>query len=332
VLGTAPTAITAHDPLETAARKAMWPQLERLLAREGHLGDPERADDLRRYRVAVRRLRAAVRTLGDGLPERQLKPIRRGLGNLARTLGAVRDLDLRIADLERWAGERGDASRAGIEPLRAAWGAERERATRALLAHLETRRHRRLVDRLAAFVDGSVPPGRGGGFAGPSTIGDRLGSTIWSAYEEVRSYAAVVRWADLETLHGLRIAAKRLRDGLDLLGDLVGPARTPVTQRLVRLQDHLGALQDAAVTSAAVRAFLESQHGRLSPEEQQEIAAYLSDRERLVGRLRRASVAPWRSVVGITTARRIGRLVVMPAGVPTPARQRAAQVGVIGTG
>ena len=129
----------------------------------------------------------------------------------------------------------------------------------------------------------------------------------------MRGYARVVRWADLETLHEVRIAAKRLRDSLDLLGDILGPERIWLTDRLVALQDHLGTTNDVAVTARAVRTFLEDRHQRLPQAERIEIAAYLADRERTVGRLRRGVGRPWRAVSGISFARRLSRLVVLTA-------------------
>jgi CHAD domain-containing protein len=308
VLGPRPDPIAAADDVATAGRVAMWPHLERLLARETSLLDPDRPDDLRRYRVATRRLRAALRWFGDAYPDREVRPLRRGLGELADALGSVRDLDLRIADVNAWALERGEGDPASVGPLVTALVEDRARALHALDAHVATRRHGRLLRELVAFVEAPVGHRR----TRPRAIGDRIASRAWSSYEDLRAYAPVVRWADVATLHRIRIAAKRLRDGLDLVGDLVGPARERLTEPLVRLQDHLGALNDAAVAGSAVRDFLERRHASLAPDEQVAITAYLADRERDVARLRRTVLRAWRPVAGIAFARRLGRLVVVP--------------------
>jgi CHAD domain-containing protein len=292
----------------------MWVHLDRLLARQPALRDPERPDELRKYRVAIRRLRAAVRMFADAYPGREIKPIRRGLADLAGAVGQVRDLDHRIAHLNLWALERGDASRTAALPLLAAWGDERGRAIAALHDRIETRRHRRLVLALIEFVDQPSTTGRPARFAGPSTVGDRLASSLWAAYEEVRAFGPVVRWADLETLHDLRIATKRFRDGIEFLAGVLGPERQWLLVRLVALQDHLGALNDAAVAAIGVRRFLEDRHAQLAALEQAEIAAYLADREREIARLRRTTPQRWRPVAGVLFARRLSRLVVTPAG------------------
>jgi CHAD domain-containing protein len=317
VLGEPPGRILAADAVATAARKAMWIHVARMLEREPSILDPDAPDDMRKYRVAVRRLRAATRLFRDALPGRELRSLRRDLSQLADAIGALRDLELRIADLARWSAERSAGSEGvavAVQPLIDAWTAERAHLRADLAAEIASRRHRRLLVKLAELVEATDDAEeRGMG----DVVADRVASRLWTAYEDLRAYARVVRWADLETLHQLRIAAKRLRDSLDLLGDVVGPSRVLLTDRLVALQDHLGATNDAAVTARAVRAFLEGRHQRLTAAEGTEIAAYLADRERTVARLRRGVGRPWRAVDGITFARRLSRLVLIRPSAPT---------------
>ncbi len=313
-LGPAPGPILASDLLATAGRKAMWIHLDRMLTREPGVRDPDRPDDLRKYRVAIRRLRAALRLFEPAYPNRQTRPLRRGLSDLAAAVGTIRDLDNRIADLGRWATERGGDAPAGVTALSDAWLRDRQRAVAGLSARLDSRRHARLLAALVAFVDLAPPGTRRAREPRPYTVHDRIASLLWSAYEDARAFAPVIRWADLETIHELRIAGKRLRDDLDFLADVLPPERAWLVERLVALQDHLGALNDATVTVAAVRAFLE--HWGASPGEQAQIAAYLTDKEREVALLRRTIWRPWRPVVGISFARKLSRLVVAR---PTPA-------------
>jgi CHAD domain-containing protein len=136
---------------------------------------------------------------------------------------------------------------------------------------------------------------------------------LWSAYEEVRAFDRVLRSADVETLHQLRIRVKRLRDDLDFLADVLGPERDPLIDRLVALQDHLGALNDAVVTAAAVQDFLDHRSGKASEDQRTVIAAYRAGRELEINRLVKAVGQPWRPVNDIGFARRLGRLVVVAA-------------------
>jgi CHAD domain-containing protein len=309
-LGPAPGPILLSDLLATAGRKAMWVHLDRMLAREPGVRDPERPDELRKYRVAIRRLRAALRMFAAAFPDREVRPLRRGLSELAATVGAIRDLDNRVGDIGRWATERGGDAPAGVAVLTDTWARDRERAVTGLYARLDSRRHRRLLTALIAFVDLAPPTMRRAHGPRAYTVHDRVASLLWTAYEDARAFAPVIRWADLETIHELRISGKRLRDDLDFLADLLPPDdRAWLAERLVALQDHLGALNDATVTVAAVRAFLE--HWGASPGEQAQIAAYLTDKEREVALLRRTIWRPWRPVVGIGFARKLSRVALV---------------------
>jgi len=315
-LGDRPAPVVATDPLATAGRKVMWVHLERLIARESGARDAEQPDELRRYRVATRRLRAALRMFASAYPDQEVRPLRRALSDLARTVGAVRDLDLRIADLNRWAIERGGDSVTAISPMLAAWGRDRDLAVASLHRRLGSKRHRRFMAELAEFVQAAPRKRRRGSAADEHTLQDRVASRIWLAYEDVGAYAPVMQGADLETLHELRIAAKRLRDNLEFLADVLGPERAWLIERLVALQDHLGTLNDATVAEGSVRSFLGDHDGSLSAEERAGIAGYLAAKEQEVTDLQRSVGRPWQPVAAISFARRLGSLVVVRAATP----------------
>lgn len=313
-LSTPPGPIDRRDPVRVAAVKAMWPQVERLLAADASLREPEATPDLKRYRVASRRLRAALRAFEDGFSKREVARLRDGLAGIADAAGAVRDLDVRIADLTDWARERGDSTAAAVLPLLEEWTEARAAAARHLLEHVATNRHERLLDDLVGLVEGG---GRRGSADSGRPIGLHAGSMAWADYERLLAADATIRWAELPVLHRTRIEAKRLRYLLEFLGDLIGAEREPLVARLVALQDHLGALNDAALTAAAIRTFLGNPPQPLAGPDRRSIEAYLRDRDRTVARLRRSVGRPWRGVLGITFARRLARAAVL-AGRPAP--------------
>jgi CHAD domain-containing protein len=282
-----------------------------MLDREAALRDPAQTDALKRYRVATRRLRAALRVFRDAYPKRETRSLRRALADLARVLGRVRDLDVRLEELDRWAEGRGPESVAAVSPLRAALIGHRRAAAASLLRKVESRGHQKLLADLVEFVtEGEAARGLEDGVPDRMTR-DRAASAIWTRYEEVRAFVSVVRWADLATLHGLRIEAKRLRYTIEFLGEVLGPEREWLVERLVALQDHLGALNDATLAVATVRDFLSERHAALAPEQRAAIITYLADRERERSRLRRSVGRAWRPVVSTTFGRRLGRAVVV---------------------
>ena len=322
-LGKQPGPILPSDSLALAGRKAMWVQVDRMLAREEAIRDPAQADALKRYRVATRRLRAALRVFRDAYPKRETKPIRSGLSDLADALGAVRDLDVRLEEVDRWAAEQPEAIRAGVEPLRDSLASRRRAAASTLARKLDARSHHRLMVGLTRFV--TAPERDPAATGGPPdrSIRDRAASSIWTAYELVHAYAPVVRSADLPTLHGLRIEAKRLRYTIEFLGDILAPGGEWAIERLVALQDHLGALNDATLAVGAVRTFLADRHATLTTVERAAAVAYLGDRERELARLRRSVNSAWRPVVGVTFARKLAHAVVSPPD----ARHAASSTG-----
>jgi CHAD domain-containing protein len=60
----------------------------------------------------------------------------------------------------------------------------------------------------------------------------------------------------LPRFHALRIACKGLRYTLEFFEDVLGPGARPLIKRVKRLQDHLGDLQDAVVTSGILRDYI----------------------------------------------------------------------------
>jgi CHAD domain-containing protein len=309
VVGKTP-GVTRDDLLAEAGRKVLRFHLARMLAREEGTRTGLRIEDLHGMRVATRRMRAAWRVFGDGFRLDRTRRMRRRLREVAARLGAVRDLDVLIhaAEAHRATLPEGDA--AAFTPLVHAWSDDREVARLLLMRELDSSAYSRLVEEYRIFVtaEGAAVLAPASPVA-PHRVRDTAGSRIWLAYEQVRGYESVLRWADIETIHQLRIAGKWLRYTLEFFREALGPEVDQLIPRVVALQDHLGWLHDADVTIAMTRQFLVSNAGRLSPAETEVIAAYLQGRERELERLRRTIGAPWRGLNGVAFRRLLGRAV-----------------------
>ena len=145
--------------------------------------------------------------------------------------------------------------------------------------------------------------------ASPHRVRDTAPSRIWAAYEQVRAYEPVLRWADTPTLHELRIASKWLRYSLEFVQEALGDDSAPLIAKVTDLQDHLGLLNDADVATSMTRTFLVDHSGSLSSAESAAIGRFLVHREREIARLRRSIGAPWRGVAGLRFRRTLGRVV-----------------------
>jgi CHAD domain-containing protein len=119
----------------------------------------------------------------------------------------------------------------------------------------------------------------------------------------------VLRWADVPTLHELRIASKWLRYSVEFVAEALGDDALPLIEKVTALQDHLGLMNDADVTASMARTFLVEHASNLSTIESAAIGRYLVDREREVARLRRSIGMPWRRLAGTGFRRSLGRVV-----------------------
>ena len=300
---------TADDHVAEAGRKVFRFHLARMLDYEAGTRSGADPEDLHKMRVATRRQRAAWRVFGEAFRPNRTRRFRSGLRETAARLGAVRDLDVQLEAADAYRADLPIPEQRGLEPLLAEWRTHRDDARQLLLRELDSDGYRRWVDDYRDFVrtEGALvlPVGP----VQPHRVRDTAPSRIWSAYEGVRGYEAVLRWADVETLHDLRIAAKWLRYALEFVREALGPESAPLIARVTALQDHLGLMHDADVTAAMARTFLVEHAGDLSGLESAAIGRYLVDREREVARLRRTIGPVWRGVAGLRFRRALGRVV-----------------------
>jgi len=301
--------VLADDHLAEAGRKVLRFHLARMLAREAGTREGRDAEELHAMRVATRRQRAAWRVFGASFDPARTKRHRLRLREVAADLGAVRDLDVLAEALEAYRAKLVPKESASLEPLIASWRHRRDAARVLLIHELDSKRYAKWTEEYAAFVQAEGAGSRPVGPTEPHRVRDSMPSRIWAAYEQVRGYEPVMRWADVTTLHDLRIAAKWLRYTLEFVREALGPEAGPVIEKVVALQDHLGWLHDADVAAGLARAFLVEHAGDLDEQESAAIGRYLVDRERELARLRKTVGTPWRGVSSLAFRRALGRLV-----------------------
>ena len=308
VVGKTP-GVVAEDYIAEAGRKVMRFHLARMLDREPGVRSGIDSEDVHKMRVATRRQRAAWRVFGEAFKKGRTKAHRDGLRDVARRLGAVRDLDVQLEAADAYRADQPVAEQRAIEPLLAAWRQHRDDARILLARELDSPGYVRFLDDYLDFVRtegaAAVPVSP----VQPHRVRDTAPSRIWAAYEQVRTYEPVLRWADVTTLHDLRIASKWLRYTLEFVQEALGDESSPLISRVTDLQDHLGLLNDADVASSMTRTFLVEQSGTLSPTENAAIGRFLVHREREMARLRRSIGTPWRGVAGLRFRRSLGRVV-----------------------
>jgi CHAD domain-containing protein/adenylate cyclase class IV len=299
--------VLADDHIAEAGRKVLRFHLARMINREAGTRDGTDAEELHSMRVATRRQRAAWRVFGGAFRAGRTRSHRSRLREVATRLGAVRDLDVLLEAADTYRADLPVAEQRALEPLLAAWRTHRDDARILLVRELDSDGYRRWLDEYAEFVRHEGTAVVATGPTEPHRVRDTAASRIHSAYEQVRAYEPVLRWADVETLHELRIAGKWLRYTLEFVRETLGTEADGLIARVTALQDHLGLMHDADVSAHLARDFLVEHAGSLSNAESAAIARYLVNREREVTRLQRTVGRPWRGVAGIAFRRGMGR-------------------------
>ena len=308
VVGKTP-GVLGEDTLAEAGRKVMRFHLARMLDKEPGVREGEDIEDIHKMRVATRRQRAAWRVFGEAYRKGRTKPYRNGLRDVARRLGAVRDLDVQLEGMDDYRVDQPVPEQRAIEPLIASLRRRRDDAQVLLLRELDAPAYGRFVEDYLDFVRTEGAAAKAFAAAAPHRVRETAPSRIWGAYEQVRSYEPMLRWADVATLHELRIAGKWLRYSLEFVQEPLGDGAGPLIAHVTALQDHLGSMNDASVAASMARTFLVEHATELSSAETAAIGRYLVDREREVAKLRRTIGPTWRRVAGLGYRRALGRVV-----------------------
>jgi CHAD domain-containing protein len=299
--------VRADDAWAEAGRKVLRFHLAKMLARVPGVIAGEDAEEVHAMRVAARRMRAAWRVFGDGFEREAMRRYRRELRDVGARLGAVRDLDVLIEILVVYGGQRSARQRAGLEPLLAAWRAEREARRVDLVEALGSERFAEFIGDYEMFAETpgyasiAIPPHT------PGLVRHRMPATIWAAYQAVWAFDSDLGTADLATLHELRIAAKWLRYTLEFVREPLEPEVTALIRPVVALQDHLGDQHDQHVAGLLAREFATS----TIPTDAQakSIEKFVVHLDQGVERLGRTFGSTWRPIAASTYRRGLGRAI-----------------------
>jgi CHAD domain-containing protein len=268
--------------------------------------DPE---DLHRMRVATRRMRAAWHVFDGAYRPKVQRRYVKELRSIARALGEVRDFDVLLGDLDSYIGELPGPGREAVEPLRAAWRRQREVARARMLAGLDSKAYRTFVDDYLDFTESPgtaeivTPLGQ------PSLVRDTAGSRILLAYEHVRAFETIITWADVRTLHALRIETKRLRYTMEYFSEVLPVPSRKLIAQVTEMQDHLGLMNDADVAATATRAWLNLNAPQLPSRSREAVGLYLDSREADVEQLRRSFRPLWRRLTGVSFRKALGQAI-----------------------
>jgi triphosphatase len=206
--------------------------------------DPEALHDMR---VASRRLRALLRFLGGAFEPRRAERLRSELRWLNELLSPVRDCDVQMETLRRYEAALPAARRIALGPYHDYIRHRREQHRRAMLVGLGSKRYFTLLLKLEQFAHDRRPVRLKSAAAPAAEVGREAMKRAFRHLLREGGEAATTPTP--EELHHVRIRAKRLRYLLEFFRESSGKPGRRLLRDLVRLQDLLGAHNDAMVAA-----------------------------------------------------------------------------------
>jgi triphosphatase len=208
-------------------------------------------EGVHQMRVAVRRIRSAISAFKNLLPAADRRRVSGELAWLVDILGRARNLDVFVTDLLQPA-RAARSHEVGIDDLAVALNREREAAYERVERSILSERHAAGMLRLSHWFEArgwrDGPAERSALLTSPiGELAPRLLDRRWRA---VRKRSKRFGRLTAPQRHKLRIAAKKLRYTMELLGSLFDQNDLQAFMKhLKRLQDDLGYANDVRVAS-----------------------------------------------------------------------------------
>ena len=205
--------------------------------------DPEGVHSMR---VASRRLRSAATDFMPYLTKQSFNPILKDIRSIADALGEVRDQDVAILALEKLASEVPPEITSTVHVLIEARKKDRHTARRELKKTLVKDRLNQLRDEVESNLEKAIRSTQ------PSSSGlaylDVARSVIAERLNELETVSeSLYKPLDVDALHEMRIAAKRLRYAIELFDECWNVSLGPYAKHASRLQSALGKVHDCDV-------------------------------------------------------------------------------------
>jgi CHAD domain-containing protein len=271
-------------------RARIHEQYEEMLAHDPGARLGEEPEAVHRFRVAIRRLRSVLRSARPMVERVWSDRLRAELDWLAQALGRVRDLDVLLHELEREVADLPDDLEAG-ELLLTKLRSKRAAAHHELVETLSSDRYATLLAR----VEQAAAEPR---WAGDEVPVEQLARKDFKRFNRAASKLAST--PSSESLHDVRIRAKRVRYAAEVAEPLVGKPARRFVSRAKAFQDVAGEHQDAVVAERTLRGLVRAEPqltfvaGRLVERQRERSAQARRATQKALEELRRAGKRAWR--------------------------------------
>lgn len=249
-------ALDAGMSVNDAFKAIVWASLHHLQANEHGMLDSRDPEYLHQMRVALRRMRSAFSTFSDALPQEKAALFVAELKWLARALGPARDWDVFMTEtLPPILREFGSLDE--LAALKKQGALARMAGRRRAQSAIASSRYQRLNLMLPGWLVAESrfnPAGEAMLAVSRAPAPAFAGVALEQRLARARKRGRKLRQLSAAELHLLRIAVKKLRyvvDSFVMLYDEKCIAR--MLARLARLQNILGAMNDAATVAGLMK-------------------------------------------------------------------------------
>ena len=242
------------DTVAEAARSVLQRHLEQFMARAYGLRYDEDIEYVHEMRVALRRLRAALRIFGkrvDGLPPELNDELR----SCADVLGLVRDQDVFLEFLRAHAAASPAGRQALVRGLLRSVRRKRKECVAQLALLFDSDRYHSLIDTCYPVLKART--GSAGGLRprdgkGRSAVRREAPGMLRKQLKRVLCYDRRLSSCSTDQLHRLRIECKRLRYAAEAFDDIYPRGLGNVIRPMVNMQRCLGTVHDTVVYAQRV--------------------------------------------------------------------------------
>ena len=240
--------ILPSDPVAEAGRRVFVRQLRRMKSHEAGSRTGADIESVHQMRVAIRRMRSLFNLIGAHYRHGNVSEFERGLREIARALGAIRDLDVLILDLGDFQASLPPDSQEALAQVVALLD-DRRRVSRVRLNKLfDSKRYARFLRRFRRFTRRS---GRGARKLKrreqPHQLRHVLPLLLHERLARVKAYDVALPAEDDAVLHDLRVECKQLRYALEFFQPILGKSAGRFLEQVKAMQTILGRLNDIAV-------------------------------------------------------------------------------------
>jgi len=288
VVPTPDSAVTARDVAVAELRRlaSVW------LKHEPGARLGQHPEELHQLRVTARRIDATLALFKRQLPA-SLMRARKTTKALVRSLGAARDLDVLLSELAGYCAELPEHERATAEPLRALLESERVRARARMVRSLDAEPTRRWLETLA---EAGAESGEPNGVDRATVV---MPERVRRRFRKLRKSVGKLRGkSSMEDYHQVRRRAKQLRYATECGAVMFGKPADDMLKALRRLQDKLGAHQDAYMAQDRLAAIAADPASGLPPATLFLMGRLAEHHARVAAQARETLARSWRKVRG----------------------------------